>query len=582
MATYDGSRSLKMGCDEIYEQECGPCSARGAKKEAKYYCIECLDYLCDTCKGYYGNIAVTKYHNIVSGSKIPGSASGMPRQVSFIACGCSRNQSVEFYCEGHEDVVCSPCKTFHHSKCKTPYIKQKSSRYRSSVLDSVLSKIHSLNDKYDQLKQESGRFDKDIKQLKEACKKAIKSFRKELDAFLDNLEKSILTESYKWERVESHRVDQDMSELTTALKVVDSDCKLLEDAKKNGRKEIIFTADIRVSKALQGYENKLGEFEKNVDKSKLAYKKNITLANLITEVKSFGCLKTQNKRYNNDNVQLNIGISRNEVLLGRNVQSRSQMNVKTDDDKKNIPRITDCAVMPNDYIVLCDYQNDKIKKIKLLARSTNIVECLLLSSPWDVSVLDTNNIVVTSPENKKLHYVQVQSRMKAGRGRAVQLDQKCWGVEVSRVKIYITCHNDPGEAEVRVLDLNGNQQRRLGSSRYQTVMFNRPYHCTFNRTGENIFVSNWDTNVFCMAVDGHIIFEYKDSDMKLPRSLYCDSEDNLMVCGSASNKVQIITANGNRGRTFLSSKDGLKFSESIIYTAVDDMLIVGCLEMENV
>ena len=230
MATYDGSRSLEMGCDEIYDHECGPCAAGGTKKEAKNYCIECQDYLCDACKGYHGKLAVTKNHNIVSGSTIPGSVKGMPGQVSLLICGCSRNQPVEFYCEIHKDVVCSPCKSFHHQKCQTSSIQQKSSGYRSSTLDSVLSKIQSLKIKYNRLKQESGRFDKEVRQLKEACKKEIKSFRKELDAFLDNLEKNMLKELDKWESAENRRVIQDISDLTTALKVVESDCKLLEDA----------------------------------------------------------------------------------------------------------------------------------------------------------------------------------------------------------------------------------------------------------------------------------------------------------------------------------------------------------------
>ena len=186
MATYDGSRSLEWGCDVIYDHECGPCSAGGRKKEAKNYCIECQDYLCDAWKTYHANLSVTKNHSIVSGSKIPASASGLPGLVSTSTCGCSWNQPAEFYYEIHKDVR---ARVFHHNTCKTSSIKQKSSGYRPSTLNSCLSKIQSLKNNYDQLKQESGRFGKELKQLKHVCKKEIQIFRKELDAFLDNLEK---------------------------------------------------------------------------------------------------------------------------------------------------------------------------------------------------------------------------------------------------------------------------------------------------------------------------------------------------------------------------------------------------------
>ena len=568
MATYDGSRSLEMGCDEIYDHECGPCSAGGTKQEAKNYCIECQDYLCDACKNYHGNLSAIKNHNIVSGSKIPASASGMPGLVSPIVCGCSRYQPVEFYCEIHKDVVCSPCKSFHHHKCKTSSIKQKSSGYRSSTVDSVLSQTQSLKDKYDRLKQEFIRCDKEVKQLKEALKKEIKSFRKALDTFLDNLEKNMLTELDKWESAESRRVDQHISDLTTALKVVESDCKLLEDAKRDGRKEMMFTADIRVSSALQGYEDKLGELEKNVDKP---FERNQTIADLITDIKSLGFLKTQSKSNDRDNMPLKSGISRNEILRCRKVKSRSKVNVKTVGDKEK-PWITGCTVMPNGHVVLCDQRNEKIKLLS--DKSTSIVESLEFSSPWDVSVLDTNTVVITSLGNMQLHYVQVFPQMKAG--RFIQLDKRCFGVEVSGDKIYITCHNNPGEGEVRVFDLTGKLQKRLGNGQDETFMFARPYYCTVNTSGEKIFVSDWDTNtVVCMTVNGRIIYKYKDDDMDWPRGLYCDSEDNLLVCGYGSHNVQIITADGKKDRTLLSSKDGLYFPFTIAYRATDDTLIVG-------
>ena len=121
---------------------------------------------------------------------------------------------------------------------------------------------------------------------------------------------------------------------------------------------MMFTGDIRVSTALQGYEGKLGELEKNIIKPKLAFERNKTLADLITDIKVLGFLKTQKEGDDRDNMPLKSSISRNEVLLGRNVQSRSQVNVKTIDDK-NRPGITGCTVMPNGHSVLCDRYNEK-------------------------------------------------------------------------------------------------------------------------------------------------------------------------------------------------------------------------------
>ena len=574
MANYDGSRSLEMGCDVFYDHECGPCSVGGTRREAKHYCRECQDYLCDSCKGYHGKLAVTRNHNIVSGSKIPASASGSPGLG--ITCGCNRNQPIEFYCEIHNDVVCSPCKSFHHQKCKISNIKQKSSGYKSSTLDSVLFKIQSLKNKYDRLKHEYSGNDKEVKRLKEAYKKEIKTFRKELDTCLDKLEKNMLTELDKWEGAESRRIDQDISDLTTALKVVESDCKLLEDAKQDGRKEIMFTADVQVSKVLQGYQSKLGELETGAEKPSLAFERNKTLDNLINEVKSLGFLRTQHKGSDPDDRPLKKDISGRKVL-GRKVLSRSQMCVKTDDDE-NTPWITGCTVMPNGHVVLCDHINNKIK---LLDGSTSLVGSLKLSRPCDVSVLDTENVIITTPEKKKLQVVQVFPHMKAG--RTIQLDKMCWGVEVSRDEIYITCHNNPGEGEVRVLDLKGKLKRRLGAGQGGSLMFISPYYITMNVTGEKIFVSDESKQtITCMTVDGDVVYQNNDKYLRYPRGLYCDSGDNILVCGWRSHNVQVITADGKKNRTLLSSDDGLQRPWSIAYRDSDDTLLVSCEDMKDI
>ena len=45
------------------------------------------------------------------------------------------------------------------------------------------------------------------------------------------------------------------------------DCKRLEDAKGGGKKEAMFIADVKVSKALQTYKRKLEDLEKYILKN---------------------------------------------------------------------------------------------------------------------------------------------------------------------------------------------------------------------------------------------------------------------------------------------------------------------------
>ena len=81
-----------------------------------------------------------------------------------------------------------------------------------------------------------------------------------------------------------------------------------------------------------------------------------------------------------------------------------------------------------------------------------------------------------------------------------------------------------------------------------------------------------------MTVDGRVVYKYENNNLKQPEGMYCDSEDNLIVCGWGSHTVHAITADGKSGGTLLTSSDGLKQPYSIAYRSSDDELIVRCYE----
>ena len=266
------------------------------------------------------------------------------------------------------------------------------------------------------------------------------------------------------------------------------------------------------------------------------------------------------------------------VLLGRKVQSRSRVDVKAGNDTQT-PIITGCTILTNGDVVLCDFYNNKIKLLNSSGVLTGNME--LSSYPWDVSVLEPTSVIVTLPYKKQLQVVQVYPQLNLGRVIQLELDKICWGVAVGKGELYVTCHNyNPGEGEIRVLDLDGKVKRRLEVNQDGSYMFTSPYYITMNSSGEKIFVSDGNREtVTCMSVDDRVIYTYKDDGMKPPMGLLCDSEDNILVCGGidgGSDKVQVLTADGKRHCTLLTASDGLNDPRPIAYRDSDNTLLVGC------
>ena len=113
-------------------------------------------------------------------------------------------------------------------------------------------------------------------------------------------------------------------------------------------------------------------------------------------------------------------------------------------------------------------------------------------------------------------------------------------------------------------------------------MFTYPYYITMNVTGEKIFVSDGSTHtITCMTVDGDIVYQNNDKDLRCPSGLYCDSGDNILVCGWWYHNVHVITADGKKNRSLLSPA-GLQDPYSIAYRDSDDTLLVGCRFMKDI
>ena len=559
MASVDGSRSVLGVSDEADTHICGPC-----QRKAEYCCEDCLEYLCTPCKDYHKKLHVTKSHIIVSAGQASVNTTIRGRPSTVIYCRCNKQQEVQYYCEDHQEILCDLCKETKHYKCQTSTIQIKSSAYSSSKLDSVASKLNGIKDAYAQLNKERNDESKRLERMKDDCRKTIEKFRKEIDSFLDKLENNMLKQVELFETEGQKRISQHISTLTANMKLLESDLKLVEDAKNDGRKETMFAAGEQVSKDVQGYVDRLGDIENEAKETEIIFEKNAKLVQLLTEIDSLGSVKRSSARKNQT--------SRRKTLLDGKIQSQKQVNIMMSDDSSRA-WITGIAVMPTGEAVLCDYYN---VKLKLLDSSDAITTSLKLNNqPYDASAVDDKTVIITLPGSNQLQYIQVFPQL--AQGRVLKLEKKCWGVHVTCGKLFTTCHNNLRQGEVRILDLDGNL---LGVNRDGSFLFTLPYHITVGPSGQKLFVSDFGKNtVTCMTMDNRAIYQYRDDEMKVPKGVYCDSGDNILVCGESSNNIQLITADGKKHGTLASSKDGLvRPITSLSYRQSDDTLIVGMLD----
>ena len=238
------------------------------------------------------------------------------------------------------------------------------------------------------------------------------------------------------------------------------------------------------------------------------------------------------------------------------------------------PWVSGCVFLEDGGLVLCDSRNNKIKLFK---STFDFKESLSLKAqPWDVSVVDSNTVIVTLLNLQRLQYIQVLPELQIK--DYIKLSMMCWGVEVVNNEIFVTCINENG-GEVRVLDMEGILRRCIGMNidTQDTLRFEGPYALTVSAASGNIFVSDYSTStVTCLSGDGQIIYQYSDSLLNGARGVIVDGADNIMVCSARSNNVQVITEDGCRHRTLLPSSHGIMKPWCVAHRRTDNTLVLGC------
>ena len=275
-----------------------------------------------------------------------------------------------------------------------------------------------------------------------------------------------------------------------------------------------------------------------------------------------------------DSVKHPMSASKDTLFTEMTGASTSEVNINMS-GQRYWPWISGCTFMPNGDVVLCDRKNNNIN---LLGDTFTIKDSLQLdSSPWDVSpVSSSSSVVITLPFANQLQFIQVMPSLKK-LDRSINVGRKCYGVQMVEDLIYLTCHNNPGEGEVIVLDMNGTVTHRLGHPDKKPSMFSSPDYITVCPFSRKMFITDWDTNtVSCLLSDGTVVYQYKDEELIRPTGVVVDGGGNVIVCGHWSDNVQVIRADGTKCCTLLSSQDGVSRPFSVAYRESDNTLILGC------
>ena len=569
MASDDGAQSLHVGSDAVYTHPCEPCDYRGVNREALTFCRNCKEYMCHLCTESHKGQKMSRNHKLLDVKDMSGMQTSTVSDSLVMSCDCDQTSPITHYCIDHDQAFCSNCKILKHKKCQSITIGEKIKSFSENQLKEVIQRVVRLKKEMDSFIRNRTTDLKHVQTMTAQCKSDIHTFRKELNSYLDILEDKVVKESEVHEAKFKQEISRHIETCSSTLKSLTADKTLLVEAQTTSKTANMFAAHHIVSHRIESYESLLNDFKQESISPDLTFKSNEELRNLLKTVKELGQLTGQITHKSSQNT--------NTLFTELAVDSSQKVNIQLSSDSK-CPWITGCTFIPDGGVVLCDHYNSNLIS---LSNTFTVKERLHLDSPpWDVSLVNSNNVMVTIAGKKKLQLIQVIPSLKIG--RSINVDRKCWGVQVVEDLIYVTCHNNPRESEVLVVDMNGTVTHRFKKPDKKQPMLTGPYYITVCPSSRKMFITDYDSDtVSCLMADGTVVYQYKDEKLRGPRGVCVDGGGNVIVCGRLSHNVQVIRADGTKCCTLLSSQDGVSCPCSVAYRQSDNTLILGCYNNKN-
>ena len=582
MASVDGSKSVYESSDDGSGFECSPCDYEGVKKEAKFYCPQCQDYLCESCKSVHQKISATRGHQVVSGSLMPKKPEIKATESTkrYIKCPCSE-KDITIYCHDHYEVMCVDCKTLKHRNCNTVTIEEASADLDKTDTDATKERMKTLKDRLEKVQQKENEDAEMLTVQAAKCRDNVEEFKRELIQKIEELTKTARDDIEKCDREQRVIIDQHLNTCSTALNRMEIDYKTFEEAVTAGMNSLIFIHNLKLKKTLEQIDNILQDIDNDVQAPGISFEFDETLN--MTNVKRLGVVRSTStvakvsgpvkaETLNITNVQ-SLGVVRSTsttaketrpTIADMKIKSIEKVDVMFPADQ-NTPWITGSLFLFNGELILCDYSINRSVKV-LNADFTQKEQLKLSSYPWDLCLMENDEIVITQPGAKQLLFMKVIPKLQIG--SSTSLGQTCYGVAVHNGLIYVSFSN----GAIRILDRTGQQQRNV----YSEFSFQYPNYISVMPTGM-VYVSELHGNNIRVLKDGKEMSNYSSAAVGIssPMGIYIDGAENIIVCEWSSHNLRLIDTKGNTSKVILSGSDGLWHPYTVSVRPNDNILIVG-------
>ncbi|XP_053381589.1 uncharacterized protein LOC123544631 [Mercenaria mercenaria] len=172
-------------------ENCEPCQRGNTTTKAVGLCIECEEYMCQTCFDHHLKAKICMNHNLVDDLK--SSMTGRSEDVE--RCKEHDSEIVKYYCCTHKTVGCGDCMlSGGHNACKPENIKHLAKNFKNEkAFKDIVKQVEDIEKDKNLIEKINRDNQRKIKEVNEKAVSEVRKFRTDVNNFLDEAEANILS-----------------------------------------------------------------------------------------------------------------------------------------------------------------------------------------------------------------------------------------------------------------------------------------------------------------------------------------------------------------------------------------------------
>ena len=223
-------------------RKCDPCSRRNDSIMAVKWCKECSEAYCDQCESFHKSLKYSQHHNLIDMTDlqhrpIKDTASRPP-------CPDHERSELSYFCEDHNQVVCSSCVTLDHRKCNNVMSCEEAADKQRLDAEGVIEKLKMQRDWANRVSENRKHSLKTLEDASFQLRQQIAGLRQQMNDVLKAKEYKLTEEIKSLNVQEKNNHMSDINSCDGIASTTDNALSLLQNTLKHGSDtDVLLTVD---------------------------------------------------------------------------------------------------------------------------------------------------------------------------------------------------------------------------------------------------------------------------------------------------------------------------------------------------